>query len=130
LSAENLARSPSAAVQFLVGISPLDDTASLQTDTREKSLGLAVAEDARYALQTRRAGSLGIATNWPRCNRDVATKCQRSCLRKRTHCRCIVQDEDEVGELETNLSAEAAADGSDGCGRRPRSVSETSDNDT
>jgi hypothetical protein len=130
LSAEDLASSPSAAVQLLVGISPLDDTASLQTDTREKSLRLAVAENTGYTLQTRRAGSLGIATDWPRCNGDIAAQCQRSGLGKCTHCRCIVQDENEVGELEANLSAEAAADGSDGCWCRPRSVRETSDDDT
>jgi len=129
LSAEDLAGSPSAAVQLLVGISPLDDTTALQTDTGEQSLCLAVAENTSHALQTRRAGSLGIATDGPRRDGDIAAQCQRAGLRKCTDGGCVVEDEDEVGELKANLSAEAAADGSDGRGCRPRSVCETSDDD-
>lgn len=129
LAAQDFAGGPAATVQLLVGISSLDDTAALQTDTGKQALCLAVAENTRYALEAGCAGCLGIATHGTSGNGDVASQCQRSGLGKCSYGSSIVQDEDEVGELETNLSTEAAANGTDGRGRRPRSIGETSDHD-
>jgi hypothetical protein len=114
LTAQQLSRSPSPPIEFLVGVSPFNQTTALQTDTSKQSLRFAVAEDTRYTLQTCDSGSFRISTNRTRCDRHIAAEGQRTGLRECAHRRCIVQNENEVSQFEANLSAEAATDCANG----------------
>jgi hypothetical protein len=129
LAAQELAGGPAAAVELLVGIASLDDAAALETDTGEQTLGLAVAEDAGHTLETGYTGSFGVAANGAGGDGDIAAQGQRAGLSKCADGRGVVEDEDEVGQLEADLAANASADGPDCRGSRPRAVSETGNDD-
>lgn len=114
LAAQQLSRGPSPPVQLLVCVSALDQPAAFQTDTGEQALCLAVAEDARHALQTGHSSRLRVPADRPGRDGDVAAECQGAGLGECAYCRGVVQDEDEVSQLEADLPAEPAADGADG----------------
>lgn len=116
---EELAGGELAAVHFFVGIPALDQYAPFEGDTCKETLGLAVGEDARNAFEGCGAGRFGVAADGTCSERDVAAERDAAELCKGLDGHGIVEDEDEVGQLEADLAAEAAADGAYCAGCRP-----------
>lgn len=126
---EQIARSNRPAVQLGVRILALDDGTTLQADTCEQPLCLAVAEDTRDALQARGTGRLGIAADGPGGERYVPAEGEGPGLGECLYGGGVVEDEDEVGQLEANLATEARAAGGDGRGGGPGAVGEAGDDE-
>lgn len=101
------------AVELGVRVLALYYRGPLQADAREQALRLAVAEYARDAPEAGGARRLGVAAHGPRCDRDITAEGEGSRLREGLHGRGVVEDEDEVGQLEADLAAEAGAAGRD-----------------
>lgn len=119
-----LGRLPLRAIQQLLGadrpaielgirVLALYNRAPLQTDAREQSLRLAVAEDARDAPQAGGSRRLGVAADGPRGDGDITAEGEGSRLGEGLDGGGVVKDEDEVGQLEADLAAEAGAAGRD-----------------
>ena len=115
------------SIQFRIRVLPLDDGRALQRHAREQPLGLGVAEDAGHALERGGPGSLGVPPDGPGGDGHVASEGERAGLGEGLDGVGIVEDEDEVGQLEADLAAEAGTGGGDGAGRAPAAVGEAGD---
>jgi hypothetical protein len=117
------------AVQLRVGVFPLHDRGPLERDAGEQPLGLGVAEDAGHAPERRRPGRLGVAADGPGGDGHVPAQCEGAGLAEGLDGAGVVEDEDEVGQLEAYLAAEAGAARGDGGGRAPAAVGEARDDE-
>lgn len=111
-----MARCDFGVVEFFVGVAAFDEDGAFERDTCEEAFGFAVGEDAGYAFEACGSCGFSVSAYWACCYADVAAECDGGLLGEGADCRCVVQDEDEVGELDADLSTESAASGADGGG--------------
>ena len=124
---EQLASADLTSVQLGIRILSLDDGRALQRDASEQALGLGIAEDTSNRLQGGGTGGFRVAADGTGSYRHVATQRDRPGLREGLDGAGVVQDEDEVGQLDTDLATETGASRRNGGWGTPAAVGETGD---
>lgn len=111
--------SDATVVHLLVGISSLDHSTTFERDTSKQALGLAVSKDTSDTFERGGTSSFSVAPDGTSGNRDVASKSDTASLSKGADSGSVIEDEDEIGEFETNLTTKATTDGTDCRGSGP-----------